>query len=157
MSVSHPSTFIPSLYKFNHNAALPIQNYSQTPNPVRPQRISSAAYPGQSTSHHLTSSFSKVPTCLQPILTRRTSGHCLVNFISVNISFPCNKCSVSTPQFLKTYTDNTFISRGIRFPVAIRNFTIDKLPSGIFVSRREEEGVNCVVKSFISCEIHEGI
>ena len=60
-------------------------------------------------------------------------------------------------QFIKAYTDNTFISRGIRFPVAIRNFTIDRLPSGIFVSKREEEGVNCVVKRFISCEIHEGI
>ena len=60
-------------------------------------------------------------------------------------------------QFLKTYDDNTFISRGIRCPVAIRNFTIDRLPRGIFVSKREEEGVNCVVKSFITCEIHEGL
>jgi len=29
------------------------------------------------------------------------------------------------------------------------------VPSGIFVSKREEEGINSVVKSFINCEIHE--
>jgi len=155
--VSHPSTFLPSLQTFNLNAGLPIQTYSQTPNPVRSQHISSAAYPGQSTSHHLTSSFFKVPTCLQPTLTRSRSGHCLVTFISVNIYFLVIIAVSHPAHFFKTYVDNTFISRGISCPVAIRKICIDRLPSGLFVSKREEEVINCVVKSFLTCEIHEGL
>jgi len=40
-------------------------------------------------------SISKFPICLQPTITRNTSGHCLVNFISFKISFPCKNCNVS--------------------------------------------------------------
>jgi hypothetical protein len=72
----------------------------------------------------------------------------LVTFIFVKIPFP---------SFFKTYADNTFISNVIWCPVAIRNFTTDGVLRGIFVPKREEEGVNCVVKSFITCEIHEGL
>jgi len=74
-------------------------------------------------------------------------GHCLVTFISVKLSFP---------SFFKTYANNTFISNIIWCPVAIRNVTTGGVLRGIFVSKREEEGVNCLVKSFITCEIHEG-
>ena len=51
----------------------------------------------QDSPHPITSpsSLSKVPNCLQPTFTRNRSGHCLVTFISVKISFPCYNCNVS--------------------------------------------------------------
>jgi len=67
------------------------------------------------------------------------------------------QCLTPHTSFFKTYVDNTFIFNVICCAVALRNFTTDGVLRGIFVSKKEEEGVNWVVKSFITCEIHEGL
>jgi hypothetical protein len=61
------------------------------------------------------------------------------------------------PHSAHFYFVKTFVSHVTWCPVAMRNFTTDRVLKGIFVFKGEEERVNCVVKSFITCEIQEGL
>jgi len=134
-----PSTYKPTAYTSNH---------------MKSQHISSAAYPGHSTSCHLNHVNFQGSDLSATYIYQKDERALFGNLPLRYVFFPCNECSVSTRTLLFF---KTLIFHVMWCPVAMWNFSTDRLLRGKFVSDEEEERINCVVKSLITFEIHEGL
>jgi hypothetical protein len=134
-----PSPYKPTAYTSDH---------------MKSQHISSAAYPGHSTSCHLSHVNFQGSNLSATYIYQKDERALFGNLPLRYVFFPCNECSVSTRTLLFF---KTLIFHVIWCPVAMWNFSTERVLRGKFVSEGEEERINCVVKSHITFEIHEGL